>query len=705
MATDDDPWRPARPTGVERPWEARAGSPEPGTSRGGRLAGRGPGSVAGSAGAPDRPGATRPDDAGRGADADLDLDADARGDLDAAAPPRPSWREGPLGRLAGRAGRTWRAAPPGRRIAVAATALVVATALVASVGLAARPDYPVLVRPSATVDDLRTEPTETLWELDLAAAFGVEPDSACLGFDPVARLGDDVLVTTTSRSYGVDSDCEGGAGRLLRLDARTGEVRWRTDVATSLGVDATSTQVATASDTSLGALLTGFGGADSSGDTGEGTEGDDSTGGPAGEALVSLPGEYGRSSGGLARIDLATGAIAEQLDAATLADDGELLESVGQSPTAAAVSIVDAGRYGPDGSFSSRPADVTTLSLYRADDLRTPAWTGRGANGGQSWLVGDLLVVQLFDDVEDGVAETFGTRPDWSVIDARTGEVTPLPGDMTSIDFTQAFTGGALVSGSHLVDGRPTSQLLALDDAGGLRWQRDVPESTYPTLGSGCVVVDGTGQGDGAGQGDAADGDAADSDGADGDGGGGDGGSGGGDATSSGGDTSTGALTCVDPLTGDDRWTRQLPWPGSDDGSSGGGSPTATRQFQVSSATGADVVFAARATNSFESLPDDATGSVAALDPATGRTRFETELPVTSYVIASSRTTGYSVSFYYSSGAGPTIQAFDLDDGRALWRSSIGSDLSSSPFWGPTLVQVGDDGVVRGRTDGVRVAD
>ena len=90
-----------------------------------------------------------------------------------------------------------------------------------------------------------------------------------------------------------------------------------------------------------------------------------------------------------------------------------------------------------------------------------------------------------------------------------------------------------------------------------------------------------------------------------------------------------------------------------------------------------------------------------ALAADSGDERWVTELPVASYVIATSRTTGYAATFFPSGRDTPTLIAFDLADGRTLWTVELSSGSFTSAFWGPTLVRVDPDGVVHGLTTGV----
>ena len=219
-------------------------------------------------------------------------------------------------------------------------ATAVVAALVAVGGVASGPVYAPVARASLEVDDLRTAPTATAWSTDLRSVLAPGAQADCVGLDGSTRLGDDdVLVTTSSQGYVPDSGCEGAPGRLARLDARTGEVLWTTDVAEAVGVDAIGLQVSV--DTTTG------------------------------DALVAVQSIVGS---GLARLDTTTGEVQEVLRG-PVADGttGQVDESDGSDGTATGTGTDDdaAGSdhgYDPEGSGPSPDADADPDPDSEGDD-------------------------------------------------------------------------------------------------------------------------------------------------------------------------------------------------------------------------------------------------------------------------------------------------------------------------------------------------
>lgn len=574
-----------------------------------------------SAEAPRQGAGDRPADApGPTGDGDPEL-ADAS--TSRRAPRRPSTRASSALAHGARAARDrWRGLPATRRAAGVLCATTLAAALVALAGVVAGPVYAPVARPALEVDDLRTAPTSVAWSTDLRAALAPGAEADCVGLDGSTRVGaDDVLVTTSAQGYVPDSGCEDAPGRLARLDARTGEVRWVVDLADAVDLDAIGLQVSV----------------------------DPSTG----EALVAVQSVVGS---GVARVDTATGEVQEVLagpasDGASGAvdeSDGSpasgdsgasdepsdtVLQVEGMSGSAVVVSEQPADRFSAGGAVVA-PGGRSIYRLYAADDLSEPTWTGDAGAGLAVRLVGDLLVLDTGDEP--------------LLVDARTGGVEPLPGRLRNVESWSASLDGVVLSGR--ADGEPT--MVSLDDDGLLRWTARLPSTSYPSVTDTCISI-----------------------------------------TVPGGD-----VTCLDPRTGDELWTRTLETPGRDSAEA--------EQVQAYFGTATDDVLTAVVEADEQGDPSglDRGKEVHALDARSGDERWVTELPVASYVVATSRTTGYASTFFPSDRDSPTLIAFDLADGRALWSIELSSGSFTSAFWGPTLVRVDPDGVVHGLTTGVELA-
>nr|WP_243862458.1 PQQ-binding-like beta-propeller repeat protein [Frigoribacterium faeni] len=257
-----------------------------------------------------------------------------------------------------------------------------------------------------------------------------------------------------------------------------------------------------------------------------------------------------------------------------------------------------------------------------------------------------------------------GTEGGLQLVDARTGRTRPLPGDLRTVESWAESLGGSVVSGRADGDGDGPgegSSVVSLDGDGQLRWSAQLPTASYPAVTDACISIT------------AQDGD----------------------------------VTCLDPRTGDERWTRSTGDSGRDD--------VQAEQVQAFFGTATDDVLTSLVAP--DALAEAAAGggrdgprgsgegkTVLALDARTGDVRWSTELPVASYVIATSRTTGYASTFFSSDRDSPTLIAFDLADGRVLWSTQVATSAFASAFWGPTLVQVDPDGVVHGLATGVELA-
>ena len=551
-------------------------------------------------------------------------DAAVAADTTSTSPPPPPSRLAAATASAVAAARAgWARQGRGRRLALAGVALVAATALVTTGGVLARPSWAPLSAPGAAVDELRGPPTDGLWRTDLGDAFDLDLSDQCTSLEVVADVGtDDVVVGTRSQGYGDGSPCGGTGGRLVRLDTLTGELRWGLDLGAELGLAVTGARVAVAAD----------------GET----------------ALVSADGAWGRTSGTVARVDTTDGHVVERLDdeAAGLAP-GTLLEALQVEGDAVLTSATDLDRYDPGGGLELGPGDADRLTLFAADDLSRPVWSGLGVSATQAWLLGGTLVAQLVDpaayavDAEDAVADAV-----WSTVDVGTGQVQPLPGEARDLGSVEAW-GDRLVLGRQ-VSSAGDSVVSLVDPVEGPVWSRDLPPGTWTRLSAGCLVVS----------------------------------------------DDSGTVTCVDPDTGRARWSRELET--DDAGSPGSSGLTVNGWVLPGSGTPEESLVVSTAPGQIEESSEGETDPVWIVDPATGETSLDLTLPSASVVVAASRTTGYALRSWWSSDSPPAVTAFDLADGRTLWTQEVGTTGSLSPFWRRTLVTV-DDGVARGLADDVRL--
>jgi outer membrane protein assembly factor BamB len=584
---------------------------------------------------------------GHGAPAqDLGHDAD-----DAPAsrrdPRRPPTRaSSALRRVAGAATRRWRRLPPARRVVGVLGTTAVVAALLTVGAVATGPEYAPVARAALEVDDLRTAPTSTAWSTDLRSVLAPDAQADCIGFDGSTRIGDDdVLVTTSSQGYVPDSGCEGAPGRLARLDARTGEVLWVADLAEAVGVDAIGLQVSV--DPASGDALVAV-----QSIVGSGLARIDTTTGEVREVLRGPP-----DDGTTGQVDEADGSdgsdpgydpegTSPSADTGADTDTDTVVQVESMSGSAAVVSVQPGERFSADGAVVAQ-GGRSLYRLYRADDLSSPTWEGDAGAGLSAQQVGDLLVIDVDDEP--------------LLVDARTGAAEPLPGRLRNVESWAASLGGVVLSGR--ADGDPT--MVSLDADGVLRWSTRLPSSSYPAVTDACISI-----------------------------------------TVPGGD-----VTCLDPRTGDELWTRTLQAPDGGDDDEGGDRDTArgraeAEQVQAYFGTATDDVLAAVVDADEQGDPSglDRGKEVHALAAHSGDERWVMELPVASYVIATSRTTGYAATFFPSGRDTPTLIAFDLADGRTLWSTELSSGSFSSAFWGPTLVRVDPDGMVHGLTTGVELA-
>ncbi|MGA1812448.1 PQQ-binding-like beta-propeller repeat protein [Frondihabitans sp. 4ASC-45] len=219
---DPAPWSPERPPSQAEVWQAETRQAE--TRRGSAAPGPGSRPQAHTA-SPGSPTPRRPSAAARSA-------------------PRP-------GLLA----RRWSRASSARRILVAYVALASAIAGVVGFGAALQPNYGSLSPLGGiAIDDLRAEPSASLWALDLAATLAPGAPAECLRFTTLdVGRGLVAVRAESSRSLGFadDSVCsvvpDGFRARIALLDTGDGTVDWVHDTSSDLdgsgGVAITSASI------------------------------------------------------------------------------------------------------------------------------------------------------------------------------------------------------------------------------------------------------------------------------------------------------------------------------------------------------------------------------------------------------------------------------------------------------------------------------
>ena len=414
---DGRPWQPMRPERPAAAWEARAGSST---------------TPASAADHPDEPAA----------------DAGACDGYDGVEPTGGGRRAQPpplqaVGRRTGRAlRRVWTRASRARRLGLTVGAVAVVTALVAGAGLAMQPRYDEPVRPAMLVDDLRSEPTATVWQTDLADAATPGMPSGCAYYAFAGMVGDDALVSAQSAEQ--SDRCGGAGGRLARVDGDTGDVVWSANVATALGRAVRSVSVTPDDDGRVATLVV-------EGDTG-------ST---------------------LARMDLRTGGVTDWSASVESTDDDLVTRIEEVSTTTVLVSHQPRSRFGPDGSGPTTDEDdVTRFELRDLDDPDTVTWQGDEPS---------QATVRLVDD-EFYLLTTAGEGS--RVIDAATGEEHRLPVDDDAYGWPEA-------AGDHVVVtlAAPTGQQLVAfsqDRPGTVDWTADLSGDASLVVSDRCVAVTST---------------------------------------------------------------------------------------------------------------------------------------------------------------------------------------------------------------------
>ena len=237
-------------------------------------------------------------------------------------------------------------------------------------------------------------------------------------------------------------------------------------------------------------------------------------------------------------------------------------------------------------------------------------------------------------------------------VDAATGE-TSAWGDRWRTPVTPVAEGGLVAVDGPASDGRADAAELVVYDLDGTElWRRRHDADRTPVASGRCVVLSGRD-----------------------------------------------ALACVDRRTGDELWStprdeeaRGVPIVLSPPPGQQGRDPF-VRTFARTSA----------------SVVADGDRVVAMVDDATGEQLLTASVPNEATMERASATVGYAFSAlrYANTGdvVGRTVTAFDLADGRRLWRATpdqLGVD--DVQFWGGTLVGVGADGSVQRLGDPVTLA-
>ncbi|MBF4600689.1 PQQ-binding-like beta-propeller repeat protein [Frigoribacterium sp. VKM Ac-1396] len=443
-------WQPVRPVRPPAAWEARAGSSTTPASASGHLGDRA---------------------AALGGHDDVD-DHDDHDDHDggeatgAARRGRRSPRQTPGSRAPGAVRRFWTRASRARRLGLTIAAVAAVTAVVAGAGLAVQPRYDEPARPAMLVDDLRGEPTTTVWRTDLTDELTPGTPDGCAYYLRVGGVDDDAIMAAQSAE--LSDRCGGAGGRLARVDGETGEVAWSANVATALGRAVRSVSV---------------------------TPDDDGR-----AATLTVEVETGST---LARLDLVTGEVTDRSAAVESTDADQVTRIEGVSSSSVLVSHQPRSRFGADGTGpTTNDGDRTAFELHPLDDLDAVTW--RGDEPAQA-------TVTLFDD-ELYVLTTAGEGP--RVIDAATGAEHPVAIDDETSGWPEQAGDHVLVAfaandGQRLV-------AFSQDDPGAIGWSADLPGDASLIVSDRCVtvtatvvsgdpVVEGPRGGGGAGDGDDAD--------------------------------------------------------------------------------------------------------------------------------------------------------------------------------------------------------
>jgi outer membrane protein assembly factor BamB len=500
---------------------------------------------------------------------------------------RPS--DQPLARARRSGTAVWHRASRPRRLALVTAAVVVAAALVTTVGLVEAPRYSSATALDGIVgDDLRHEPVPESWTLT-PADVGVPADQGrCLLWQAETavgpdRLGGDVLVSAGGAAgdddTAGDTDCrfDGGFGstaqtvsRLARIDPADGTVRWWVDLGTELDAGSGFVQVWPADDATDTTLV--------------------STLGFGGDGFASS----------YARLDLGTGELTDVTTSpngrARLTDATASWALVSSDPQ---FSYQDSRVY-----YDAEPG-TGEFSLYAADDLDTPVWTGETTGSQDEALTPDGLLVL------DGGTIT--------AVDGRTGRTHAWGPDLPTAT-TLVVDGDLVVVG--LDPAIPTSTddtdgtVVALSLDGRELWRHGFRQDRGVQTTDDCLVF-----------------------------------------------STTPGVVCVDRRTGAELWTtpprdrrhglaRVTTDPAGDRGSL-----VLAQTFEPGGA--------AAVTGDLTS-DEAAERTVRLLDAASGHEVARAVVPGESQITLVGRTTGYATTA--SSGRTSTVTAFDLADGHRLWQ-------------------------------------
>ncbi|MFJ2355460.1 PQQ-binding-like beta-propeller repeat protein [Frigoribacterium sp. NPDC087798] len=512
---------------------------------------------------------------------------------------RPS--DQPFARARRRGTAVWHRASRPRRLALVAAAVAAAAALVTTVGLVEAPRYSSAAALDGVVgDDLRHEPVPWSWTLT-PADVGVPADQGrCLLWqaEPAVgpdRLDGDVLVSAggaagddgrgTSAATDVGADCrfDGGFGstaqavsRLARVDPVDGTVRWWVDLGTELDAGSGFVQVWPAdgaTDTALVSTL-GFGG----------------------DGFASS----------YARLDLGTGELTDVTTSpngrARLTDATASWALVSSDPQ---FSYQDSRVY-----YDAEPG-TGEFSLYAADDLDTPVWTGETTGSQDEALTPDGLLV-LDGGTITAVDGRTGETHDWGP-DLPTATTLVVDGDLVVVGLDPAIP-----TSTDDTDG--TVVALSLD--GRELWRHGFRQDRGVQATGDCLVF-----------------------------------------------STTPGVVCVDRRTGAELWTtpprdrrhglaRVTTDPAGDRGSL-----VFAQTFEPGGAA---------AVSGDLTSDEAAQRTVRLLDAASGHEVARAVVPGESQIALVGRTTGYATTA--SSGRTSTVTAFDLADGRRLWQLDTDRD-------------------------------
>jgi outer membrane protein assembly factor BamB len=336
---------------------------------------------------------------------------------------------------------SWRRASRPRRLVLVTGALVVAAALVTTLGLVEAPRYSAATPLDGVVgDDLRHEPVPGSWTLTPADVGVPTERSRCLVWqaEPSVgpdRLGGDVLVSASGTDLDdpgpsdasgcrFDGDFGGSAqtvSRLARVDPAGGAVRWWTDLGAELDAGSGFVQVWPADEATDSALV--------------------STLGFGSDGFASA----------YARLDLATGELS---DVTTSSDGRSRLTDA--SASFALVSSDPQFSYQDSRVYYDSEPGTGEFALYRTSDLDTPVWTGEATGRQDQALTPDGLLV-LDDGTLTAVDGRTGTARPWGPA-LPTANTVAVDGDLVVVGLDPAIptstgdTDGTVVALS--LDGR-----------------------------------------------------------------------------------------------------------------------------------------------------------------------------------------------------------------------------------------------------------